>query len=109
MYILENGNVLAEGSAEEIKEMYAPNRLLIRLKQGQTFSTNFKQISKSDDQIEIDGLNSNQVIDLYISLKIRLIHLNIEKGQLMMHLSRLLERSFNNVRLNEEKYQNLFC
>ena len=93
MYILENGNVLAEGSAEEIKEMYAPSRLLICLKQGQTFSTNFKQISKSDDQIEIDGLNSNQV----------------EKGQLMMHLSRLLERSFNNVRLNEEKYQNLFC
>ena len=39
MYILENGNVLAEGSAEEIKEMYAPSRLLICLKQGQTFST----------------------------------------------------------------------
>lgn len=109
MYILENGNVLAEGSAEEIKEMYAPNRLLIRLKQGQTFSTNFKQISKSDDQIEIDGLNSNQVIDLLHKFEDRLIHLNIEKGQLMMHLSRLLERSFNNVRLNEEKYQNLFC
>lgn len=80
MYILENGNVLAEGSAEEIKEMYAPNRLLIRLKQGQTFSTNFKQISKSDDQIEIDGLNSNQVIDLLHKFEDKIDTFEYRKG-----------------------------
>lgn len=78
MYILENGNVLAE----EIKEMYAPNRLLIRLKQGQTFSTNFKQISKSDDQIEIDGLNSNQVIDLLHKFEDKIDTFEYRKGSI---------------------------
>lgn len=82
MYILENGNVLAEGSAEEIKEMYSPNRLLIRLKQGQTFSTNFKQISKSDDQIEIDGLNSNQVIDLLHKFEDKIDTFEYRKGSI---------------------------
>ena len=82
MYIFENGNVLAEGSAEEIKEMYAPNRLLIRLKQGQTFSTNFKQISKSDDQIEIDGLNSNQVIDLLHKFEDKIDTFEYRKGSI---------------------------
>ena len=82
MYILENGNVLSEGSAEEIKEMYAPNRLLIRLKQGQTFSTNFKQISKSDDQIEIDGLNSNQVIDLLHKFEDKIDTFEYRKGSI---------------------------
>ena len=82
MYILENGNVLAEGSAEEIKEMYAPNRLLIRLKQGQTFSTNFKQISKSDNQIEIDGLNSNQVIDLLHKFEDKIDTFEYRKGSI---------------------------
>ena len=82
MYILENGNVLAEGSAEEIKEMYAPNRLLIRLKQGQTFSTNFKQISKSDDQIEIDALNSNQVIDLLHKFEDKIDTFEYRKGSI---------------------------
>ena len=82
MYILENGNVLAEGSAEEIKEKYAPNRLLIRLKQGQTFSTNFKQISKSDNQIEIDGLNSNQVIDLLHKFEDKIDTFEYRKGSI---------------------------
>ncbi|PJZ17565.1 ABC transporter ATP-binding protein [Lactobacillus crispatus] len=82
MYILENGNVLAEGSAEEIKEMYAPSRLLICLKQGQTFSTNFKQISKSDDQIEIDGLNSNQVIDLLHKFEDKIDTFEYRKGSI---------------------------
>ena len=82
MYILENGNVLAEGSAEEIKEMYAPSRLLICLKQGQTFSTNFKQISKSDDQIEIDGLNSNQVIDLLHKVEDKIDTFEYRKGSI---------------------------
>ena len=82
MYILENGNVLAEGSAEEIKEMYAPSRLLICLKQWQTFSTNFKQISKSDDQIEIDGLNSNQVIDLLHKFEDKIDTFEYRKGSI---------------------------
>lgn len=82
MYILENGNILAEGSAEEIKEMYAPSRLLICLKQGQTFSTNFKQISKSDDQIEIDGLNSNQVIDLLHKFEDKIDTFEYRKGSI---------------------------
>ena len=82
MYILENGNVLEEGSAEEIKEMYAPSRLLICLKQGQTFSTNFKQISKSDDQIEIDGLNSNQVIDLLHKFEDKIDTFEYRKGSI---------------------------
>ena len=41
-------------------------------------------------------------------IKLKLQILNITKAQLMMHLSRLQERNFNNVCFSSTKYQDLF-
>lgn len=63
MYILENGQVLANGSAYEIKDKYAPSKLVITLKEKQRLVTTYPVIEKNKET-EIDGLDSNEVITL---------------------------------------------
>lgn len=63
MYILENGEVLANGSANEIKAKYAPNKLVITLNENQRLVTTYPVIEKNKET-EIDGLDSNEVITL---------------------------------------------
>lgn len=63
MYILENGEVLANGSANEIKAKYAPNKLVIKLNENQRLVTTYPVIEKNE-KTEIDGLDSNEVITL---------------------------------------------
>lgn len=63
MYILENGEVLANGSAYEIKDKYAPSKLVIKLNENQRFVTTYPVIEKNKET-EIDGLDSNEVITL---------------------------------------------
>lgn len=63
MYILENGEVLANGSATEIKAKYAPNKLVIKLNENQRLVTTYPVIEKNKET-EIDGLDSNEVITL---------------------------------------------
>ena len=46
MYILENGQVLANGSAYEIKDKYAPSKLVITLKEKQRLITTYPVIGK---------------------------------------------------------------
>lgn len=61
MYILENGQVLANGSAYEIKDKYAPSKLVITLKEKQRLVTTYPVIERNKET-EIDGLDSNEVI-----------------------------------------------
>ncbi len=63
MYILENGQVLANGSAYDIKDKYAPSKLVITLKEKQRLVTTYPVIEKNKET-EIDGLDSNEVITL---------------------------------------------
>ncbi|TVU88080.1 ABC transporter ATP-binding protein [Lactobacillus gasseri] len=63
MFILENGQVLANGSAHEIKDKYAPSKLVIKLNENQRLVTKYPVIEKNNET-EIDGLDSNEVITL---------------------------------------------
>lgn len=63
MYILENGEVLANGAAHEIKDRYAPSKLVIKLNENQRLVTTHSVIEKNKET-EIDGLDSNEVITL---------------------------------------------
>lgn len=105
MYILENGNILAKGSASQIKAKYAPTKLIVKMKDAK--QPLHSQILK-DNKFELDDLDSNQAIDFLTKIKLKLQILNITKAQLMMHLSRLQERNFNNVCFSSTKYQDLF-
>lgn len=108
MYILENGNILASGSAKQIKEKYAPTRLLVTMKNNEVpnLSNNITQLR--DNKFRIESMSSKQVIDFLSKNEDKLQILNIKKDQLMMHLSRLQERNFNNVCFNSKKYKNIF-
>ena len=63
MYILENGPVLANGSAYEIKDKYAPSKLVITLKEKQRLVTTYPVIERNKET-EIDGLDPHEVITL---------------------------------------------
>ena len=63
MYILENGQVLANGSAYEIKDKYAPSKLVITLKEKQRLITTYPVIERNK-ATEIDGLDPHEVITL---------------------------------------------
>lgn len=63
MYILENGQVLASGSAHEIKNKYAPSKLVIKLNENQQLTTAYPVIAK-DKHIELNGLDKDEAITL---------------------------------------------
>lgn len=63
IYILENGQVLANGSAHEIKNKYAPSKLVIKLNENQQLTTAYPVIAK-DKHIELNGLDKDEAITL---------------------------------------------
>ena len=63
MYILENGQVLASGSAHDIKNKYAPSKLVIKLNENQQLTTAYPIIAK-DKHIELNGLDEDEAITL---------------------------------------------
>lgn len=63
MYILENGQVLANGSAHDIKNKYAPSKLVIKLNENQQLTTAYPIIAK-DKHIELNGLDEDEAITL---------------------------------------------
>lgn len=63
MYILENGQELANGSAYDIKDKYAPSKLVITLKEKQRLVTTYPVIERNKET-EIDGLDPHEVITL---------------------------------------------
>lgn len=63
MYILENGQVLANGSAYDIKDKYAPSKLVITIKEKQRLVTTYPVIERNKET-EIDGLDPHEVITL---------------------------------------------
>ena len=63
MYILENGQVLANGSAHENKNKYAPSKLVIKLNENQQVTTAYPVIAK-DKHIELNGLDKDEAITL---------------------------------------------
>ena len=79
MYILENGNVLAKGSVSDIKAKYAPNKLIVTMKDNKQ-----PQHSKflKDDKFELDALSSNQVIDFLIKNRPQIVDFEYRKGSI---------------------------
>ena len=82
MYILENGNVLANGSANEIKKKYAPNKLKLTLKESKQIVTDYKVIQNQKNQFEIDGLDSQQVIDFLHNNESKITSFEYQKGSI---------------------------
>ncbi|QYN53398.1 ABC transporter ATP-binding protein [Lactobacillus panisapium] len=61
MYILENGHVLASGTVKEIKNQYAPTKLLVNIKNKAKLKTNHAVIHLKNNLVEIDALSFKEV------------------------------------------------
>ncbi|MGL6206314.1 MAG: ATP-binding cassette domain-containing protein [Lactobacillus panisapium] len=61
MYILENGHVLASGTVKEIKNQYAPTKLLVNVKNKAKLKTNHAVIHLKNNLVEIDALSFKEV------------------------------------------------
>ena len=62
MYILENGQILASGSAAEIKTEFAPNKLILTVNDTEILQAKQKVIQFSHNQVEIDSLSPQEAI-----------------------------------------------
>ena len=63
MYILENGNILASGSAAEIEQKYAPTKLLVNVRDIKLLKTSQKYQVINPKQLEIMSLTASETID----------------------------------------------
>ena len=64
MYILENGQILASGSAAEIKTEFAPNKLILTVNDAEILQAKQKVIQFSHNQVEIDSLSPQEAIEI---------------------------------------------
>ena len=63
MYILENGNILASGSAVEIEQKYASTKLLVNVRDIKSLKTSQKYQVINPKLIEIMSLTTSETID----------------------------------------------
>ena len=63
MYILENGNILASGSAVEIEQKYASTKLLVNVRDIKSLKTSQKYQVINPKLIEIMSLTASETID----------------------------------------------
>ena len=80
MYILENGQILASGSAAEIKSQYAPNKLILTVGDIQSLNTNQKVIRLNRKQVEIDALSAQETVELLKSNQANITDFTYSKG-----------------------------
>lgn len=79
MYILENGNVLAKGSVSDIKAKYAPNKLIVTMKDNKSL---LHSKTLKDNKFELDALDSSQTIDFLTKNKNQIVDFEYHKGSI---------------------------
>ncbi|WP_251716636.1 ABC transporter ATP-binding protein [Lactobacillus agrestimuris] len=82
MYILENGNILANGSASEIKKRYAPSKLIVKVKNIEKLVTDTYVKKVTQNQIEIVSLSPIEVIDFLTQNTDQIIDFEYRKGSI---------------------------
>lgn len=80
MYILENGQILASGSAAEIKTEFAPNKLILTVNDAEILQANQKVIQFSHNQVEIDSLSPQEAIGILKTNQENITDFSYRKG-----------------------------
>ncbi|AWM75805.1 ABC transporter ATP-binding protein [Lactobacillus kullabergensis] len=80
MYILENGKILASGSAAEIKTEFAPNKLILTVKEAKILQIKQKVIRLSQNQVAIDILSPQEAIEILKNNQENIIDFSYRKG-----------------------------
>ena len=80
MYILENGKILASGSAAEIKAEFAPNKLILTVKETKILQIKQKVIRLSQNQVAIDILSPQEAFEILKNNQENIIDFSYRKG-----------------------------
>ena len=80
MYILENGQILASGSATEIKTEFAPNKLILTVNDTEILQAKQKVIQFSHNQAEIDSLSPQEAIGILKTNQENITDFSYRKG-----------------------------
>ena len=80
MYILENGQILASGSAAEIKTEFAPNKLILTVNDIEILQAKQKVIQFSHNQVEIDSLSPQEAIGILKTNQENITDFSYRKG-----------------------------
>lgn len=80
MYILENGQILASGSAAEIKTEFAPNKLILTVNDAEILQAKQKVIQFSHNQVEIDSLSPQEAIGILKNNQENITDFSYRKG-----------------------------
>ena len=80
MYILENGQILASGSAAEIKTEFAPNKLILTVNDTEILQAKQKVIQFSHNQVEIDSLSPQEAIEILKTNQENITDFSYRKG-----------------------------
>lgn len=81
MYILENGKILVSGSATDIKQRYAPTKLVVTTN-GHKLQTNYPEKQLTPQKFSFDGLNCSEVITLLHSNQEYIINFSYTPGSI---------------------------
>ena len=82
MYILDNGNILASGSAKQIKEKYVPTRLLVTMKNNEVPNLSNNITRLRDNKFRIESMSSKQVIDFLSKNEDKIADFEYQKGSI---------------------------
>lgn len=81
MYILENGKILVSGSATDIKQHYAPTKLVVTTN-GHKLQTNYSEKQLTPQKFSFDSLNCSEVITLLHSNQEYIINFSYTPGSI---------------------------
>jgi multidrug/hemolysin transport system ATP-binding protein len=82
IYILENGQILAEGSAKQIKREYAPSKLILQLKNKIKFDSKYQVEKLANNKVELLRLNSQQAIAILNENKVNILDFEYRQGSI---------------------------
>lgn len=79
-YIIDHGRVLAQGSAQELKEQYAKNRLLIKADRRKFSGLTYEE--KADGWLLFEDLTTPQALDFLVSHQNHILDFDFQKGDI---------------------------
>ncbi|MBN7276858.1 ABC transporter ATP-binding protein [Lactobacillus acetotolerans] len=82
IYILENGQILAEGSANQIKHEYAPSKLILHLKNKIKLDPKYQVEKLANNKVELLRLNSQQAIAILNENKVNILDFEYRQGSI---------------------------
>ena len=92
MYILENGQILASGSAAEIKAQYAPTKLIVTSSASTHFTTEGQLTRLSANRVEITSLSDHEALAFLTRYRDVIDHFEYRPGSIDEALIAITEK-----------------